>query len=198
MKATDTTLWSLNPFMDVSSKSAQKDMFLPNRYCRKCFRDNAEAAQSRRDLQQQCHVTAQSRRAAITARIMDCASSDGGGASEEEPSDVRKDRDGSSSDEDASSDGGGAREGEPCDVRKDREGSSSDEDSSSCADFCEGPGTPCYFWSDRLAEDEVTDQMNWWATAFSPLSGYFKRGNSIMKQLNNPDIKVSDAKRFME
>ena len=50
MKATDTTLWTLVPFKDVNDRSAQRDMFLPHRYCRDCLRDNAEAAQSRRDL----------------------------------------------------------------------------------------------------------------------------------------------------
>ena len=50
MKATDTTLWTFQPFTNINNRHAQRNIFLPNRYCRGCLRDNAEAAQSRRGL----------------------------------------------------------------------------------------------------------------------------------------------------
>ena len=72
MKATDSTLWTVVPLGYFKN---HLDLFLPRRYCSKCFRDNAEAAQSRRELHQK----------------LNCALSDGGGAIESEPCDMHKD-----------------------------------------------------------------------------------------------------------
>ena len=133
MEATDTTLWTLIPYLHVNHGSAQRNIFLPKRYCRCCLRDNAEAAQSRRDLHKKT----------------DCSSSDGDGSSE----------------------------GEPCDLHKDTDCSSSDEDGS----FCDGPGTPCFFWSDRYARDEVSYQLMWWDRAYEAMEGISNPGCEIVQ-----------------
>ena len=46
MEATDTTIWTLVTFWNKNLWGA----LLPRRYCTFCFRDKAEAAQSRRDV----------------------------------------------------------------------------------------------------------------------------------------------------
>ena len=135
MKATDSTLWTVVPLGYFKN---HLDLFLPRRYCSKCFRDNAEAAQSRRDLHQK-----------VNSRLDRWSLS----------------HDGSSSDEEIS--------------------------------FCKGPGTPCYFWSDRHAWDEVTDQLHWWGNAFCPLSGYYSPDSEEVI-CDYTGMRVSEAKRFMD
>ena len=109
MEATDLTVWTLVPFWDVNHRIAQRNTLLPRRYCSCCFRDNAEAAQSRRDW----------------FNNTDSSSSDSNGSSQLDP----------------------------C------------EDDS----FCEGPGTPCFFWSDRQARDYVEEEFLMWNSAWNAM-----------------------------